>query len=255
VNQDLEIIRDTMPMTVHSWVKALQASLPAPPSTNYNLDQLELDPYSLLPKDAVVLDIGSGGSHGRYSFVTDPDRLKQLRFIGLDLYPTDGIKVLGDGSSLPFRANSVDFVSCISALEYVPSPHLLVQEAYRVLKPGGLFYLSAPFVFPYHPPPADLFRFSFQGLRVLAGEFEEIKAGSNRGPASTFSHLSIHFLAILFSFNSRRVYSAWLYVFTWSLAWMKFLDRWIGRYTMASVMFGNAFFLGKKPQTDETLVR
>jgi ubiquinone/menaquinone biosynthesis C-methylase UbiE len=173
--------------------------------------------------------------------------LKELRFIRLDCCIADGINLVAEGTSLPLKPDSVDFVSCVSVLEYVQSPHTLVQEAYRVLKPGGLFYLSAPFVFPYHPYPDDLFRFSFQGLRVLACDFEEIKAGSNRGPASTFSHLAVHFFAILLSFNSRRAYAAWLYLLTWALAWLKFLDRWIGRYRMASVMFGNAFFLGKKP--------
>jgi SAM-dependent methyltransferase len=225
----------------------LRALLPAPPSTNYHLKQFDLDPYELLPKEAVVLDIGSGGSHGHYAFVKQPQTLKQLRYIGLDLDVADGDNVRAEATQLPLKADSVDFVTCVSALEYIRYPQKVVEEAFRVLKPGGLIYLSAPFVFPFHPPPDDLFRFSFQGLRLLAREFEEIKAGSNRGPASTFCHLSVHFFAILLSFNSRRVYGAWLYLFTWGLAWLKFLDRWIGRYSMASVMFGNAFFLGRKP--------
>lgn len=229
------------------WLSAL---LPAPPSTNYNLDHHKVDPYSLLPKNAVVLDIGSGELRGRYAFAKDLGRLEDLRFIHLDVCKAAGVNLLGNGMRLPIKAMSVDFVACVSVLEYVSAPQMLVDEAYRVLKPGGLLYLSAPFVFPFHPPPDDLFRFSFQGLRTLAERFEPISSGSNRGPASTFCHLCVRFFAILLSFNSRRAYGVLLYLFTWAFAWIKYLDRWIGHYKMANVMFGSGLFLGRKPPTE-----
>jgi SAM-dependent methyltransferase len=170
----------------------------------------------------------------------------------MDICETTGVNLLGDGMYVPLKEMSVDLVACVSVLEYVPAPQRLVDEAFRVLKPGGLIYLSAPFVFPHHPPPDDLFRFSFQGLRKLAERFEPISVGSNRGPASTFCHLSVHFFAIALSFNSRRAYGAWLYIFTWALAWIKYLDRWIGHYQMAHVLFGSGLFVGKRPGVAET---
>lgn len=42
--------------------------------------------------------------------------------------------------SLPFQPNSFNAVSALDILEHVEEPHLLIAEASRVLKPGGLFF-------------------------------------------------------------------------------------------------------------------
>jgi ubiquinone/menaquinone biosynthesis C-methylase UbiE len=106
--------------------------------------------------------------------------------VTVDLVREAGVNIQGDAHAIPLLNRSVDCVMCISVLEYVASPPGVIKEIYRVLKPGGIVYLRAPFLFPYHPPPDDLFRFSMAGLRTLAGDFEEIQVGFNRGPASTF---------------------------------------------------------------------
>lgn len=54
---------------------------------------------------------------------------------------------LGDGSSqLPFDDESFDAVTCIDAINHLPErPHVL-QEWYRVLKPGGRLVFTDPIV-------------------------------------------------------------------------------------------------------------
>ncbi len=219
--------------------------LPPPPSTNYNLDQLNLDPYDLLPDRARVLDIGSGPLEGAYAFRREGGR-DTFRFVAMDLVPAGGVQLCADAHALPIRSASFDGVFCVSTLEYLASPETMIQEALRILKPGGIIYLSAPFLFPYHGPPDDLFRFSPVGLRVLARDFEVIHTGSNRGPASSFCHILVHFLAVTFSFNSRRLYGVLLDVFKWCFFWVKFIDRWIGHYELSAILYGSAFFLGRK---------
>jgi SAM-dependent methyltransferase len=222
-------------------LRRIYHSLPAPPSTNYNLNQIGLGPYALLAENSIVLDVGSGE--------TGVDKVwhcKNLQFINLDIEYTSGVTLVGDAHQIPLKSNSVDCVTCISVLEYVKNPQQVVAELHRVLRPGGLLYLSVPFVFPYHPPPEDLYRFSMHGMRVLTAGFAEIQVGSNRGPASTFCHLLVHFLAILLCFNSKRFYGILLDFFKWTLFWVKYLDMWIGNYSVAKFMYGNAFFFGKK---------
>lgn len=46
----------------------------------------------------------------------------------------------GPAEALPFDDNSYDFVGCYSFLHHVYDPAEVIGEAYRVLKPGGVFY-------------------------------------------------------------------------------------------------------------------
>lgn len=43
---------------------------------------------------------------------------------------------------LPFAANTFDAVTCLEALEFMPSDHAALQEMVRVLRPGGFLMTS-----------------------------------------------------------------------------------------------------------------
>jgi SAM-dependent methyltransferase len=232
--------------TLTDTARRLYRLIPSPPSTNYDLGLVRQNPYELVPDGGVVLDVGAGDLHGAYAFAKGAHSAKRFRRISLDIDPR-AADVCADAHALPCRTGSVDAVICVSVLEYVHSPERVLEEFYRVLKPGGVIYLSAPFVFPHHTPPADHFRFSMTGIRALAGRFEQIGGGFNRGPASSFAHVLVHFLSIALSFGSVRVYGVLVDLTTWMFFWVKYLDRWIARYQTAAVLHGNAFFLGRKP--------
>lgn len=219
----------------------------SPPSTNYHLEDATLDPYKSVVRGGTVVDVGGGTARGYYSVTKTPARDRALRVVTLDLFPGPAVDVCADAHALPFRDQSIDCVMCVSVLEYVSSPTRVIAEIERVLRPGGIVYLSAPFVFPHHPPPDDRFRFSMSGLRTLtASRFDEIRVGYSRGPASTFCHLLVHFVAIVLSCGSERLYGALVDIAKWLLFWVKYLDRWIGRYPSAHVLHGSAYFLGSR---------
>lgn len=50
--------------------------------------------------------------------------------------------VVLDGGRLPFREKSFDSVVCAEAIYYLDRPLDLIEEAYRVLRPGGTLALS-----------------------------------------------------------------------------------------------------------------
>jgi SAM-dependent methyltransferase len=55
--------------------------------------------------------------------------------------------VQGDGQRLPFRDGSFDLVFSHSVIEHVGSAESYLRECHRVLRPGGVLYLStAPFL-------------------------------------------------------------------------------------------------------------
>ena len=65
--------------------------------------------------------------------------------------------VQGIGEDLPFADESVDLVVSLQVLEHVEEPERVLCEIDRVLRPGGIFYLSAP----------NYFSFSEDHYRVL----------------------------------------------------------------------------------------
>lgn len=114
--------------------------------------------YGLLAADAVallgrrvdlagrrVLDVGGGAGYlaeacraaGAEAVVVEPSRT-ELAWRG----PVRGTAVIGDGVALPCRSGSVDLALCSNVLEHTPSPYDLCAEMIRVVRPGGLVWLS-----------------------------------------------------------------------------------------------------------------
>jgi SAM-dependent methyltransferase len=216
-----------------------------PPSTNYLFRKIEPNPYDLLPPNPLIFDIGSKEARGRYAFGTPPPGSK---VVCVDILDVPGVDLVADAQDLHMVDNdSVDFVATVSTLEHVRHPDKAVAEIYRILKPGGLMYVSIPFVFAFHGDPDDFYRFSHHGIRILCENFEIIDSGFNRGPASTMCDLLVRFSAILFSFNSVRLYDLNRTLFSWLLFWLKYLDFYIAHYKMANVIHAASYVIGRKP--------
>src|SRR5215470_1835619 len=65
-------------------------------------------------------------------------------YISVDLRPTPLVNIIANGQSLPLRDNSFDLVICTQVLQYANDPPALLQEIYRVIRPGGRLFLSVP---------------------------------------------------------------------------------------------------------------
>jgi len=227
-------------------LKRLYHLLPPPPSTNYLYRSFDINPYNLLPENPIISDIGSKESRGSYAFGNPPDGAK---VVSVDIELGQGVDLVADAHYLHMVAdNSVDCVVSVSTLEHVRYPTKVIKEIHRILKPNGIVYISVPFVFPFHADPDDFYRFSYKGINILCEDFECLDSGFNRGPASTMHHLLVHFFAILFSFNNKSLYGINVDIFKWLLFWVKYLDKVIGRYSMAYIRHAGSYFIGRKSQ-------
>jgi len=68
---------------------------------------------------------------------------------------------------MPIESNSFDAVLCTQVLEHLEWPRESVKEMYRVLKPGGRLFLTAPMSHSEHQVPYDFFRYTSFGLRSI----------------------------------------------------------------------------------------
>jgi len=71
---------------------------------------------------------------------------------------------LADDGTLPSDDRSFDYVVSFQVLEHVHEPSRYLDEAYRVLKPGGRLFLTTHGVWPFHPTPGDFHRWTRSGL-------------------------------------------------------------------------------------------
>jgi SAM-dependent methyltransferase len=230
--------------TVGRWLRRIYHSLPEPPSTNFAYTTVKPSGYELLPPNPVIYDVGSKNARGAYFGGAPPG----ATIVCIDIQDGPGVDIVADAQNMPqIPCESADCVLLVSVLQHLPSPQKAIDEAFRVLRPGGIIYVNIPFIFVYHRDPEDFCRLSVPGLEALCARFERITSGSVRGPASTFCDLLIRFLAILFSFNSNALYAAAVYCGKWTLFWIKYLDIIIARYPSAYIMAGCPHFLGRKP--------
>jgi SAM-dependent methyltransferase len=72
-----------------------------------------------------------------------------------------------DGSKLPFADNAFDSILCTEVFEHVEKLDDVLDELYRVLKPGGRMIVTTPFMCMEHEMPYDFRRLSFNGLSNL----------------------------------------------------------------------------------------
>jgi len=223
-----------------SWRDALRKiyhRLPPAPHSNYTFRQIDLFP--LLSDNAIVFDIGS-----KDTAIAPP---RGIRRVTVDIDPRVTPDILADAHDLHMiPSDSADAVLVVSVLHHCRKPWMVVQELYRILKPGGVIYANVPFIFPFHVDPDDYWRVSHHGIDVLFEQFEKIDSGYNRGPASAMTELFVHFNALLFSFGSRTLYGINVDLFRWLLFWVKYLDVLLVRHPVAHVIHTGTYFLGRK---------
>ena len=121
--------------------------------------------------------------------------------VGFDVPGNPHADLHGSIDALPVDDASFDVVLCLQVLEHVPDPAAAVRELRRVVRPGGRVLASTHGVYPYHPNPDDLWRWTHSGLERLFrdnGDWSSISVSTGAGTAATVAMLVAHLVDLLF---------------------------------------------------------
>lgn len=117
-----------------------------------------------------LLDVGCGKMPYR-AWISNSSSINSYTGIDLDLSSSVGYNELvkpdlfWDGKVIPFEANYFETIICTEVLEHVPDTIAFLSEIFRVLKPGGIFFFTTPFIWPLHDVPYDEKRITPFGMR------------------------------------------------------------------------------------------
>ncbi|MGH7856632.1 MAG: class I SAM-dependent methyltransferase [Candidatus Binatia bacterium] len=181
-----------------------------------------------LPSGLRVLDLGCGEGYGsdllagRARFCVAIDQDPSVVRVAARKYGRPGLHfVVADAAFLPFRSDAFGAVWAVEVIEHLPEPVAGLNEAHRVLRGGGLCYLSTP-----NRPVS-----SPQGV-LNPYHFREFDAGELRALLSTrFRHASVLglYLTNFLSFRRRLLAEAMLGL------QRSGVDRWMPRAVLRAL--------------------
>jgi SAM-dependent methyltransferase len=127
-------------------------------------DQYLLDCSDLY--QGTLYDLGCGESPYRDLFLQSAEH-----YIGVDWEGSPHATketILADlNQPLAIEDNVADTIVTLSVMEHLHNPQMMLDEAYRILKPHGNIVLQVPWQWWIHEAPHDYFRFTPYALKFM----------------------------------------------------------------------------------------
>jgi SAM-dependent methyltransferase len=138
-----------------------------------------------------VLDLGGGASASYRAYLPGSN----CRLTSVDISKQESPDVVLDleTSALPFATCSFDTILAFNLLEHIYNHEHVLEEAARVLRRDGTFYLWVPFLIGYHPDPEDYFRYTHTCLerKLRAAGFRSAQIASVGGRFTAAANLAL----------------------------------------------------------------
>lgn len=84
--------------------------------------------------EKVFVDVGCGDA-----YLKKPVEQNAMKYLGFDIDECDL-----SSDQMPLSSGSIDIIACYSVIEHLNDPSNLLNEALRVLKPGGYLFIETP---------------------------------------------------------------------------------------------------------------
>ena len=144
---------------------------------------------------ARILDVGCGDMPYYPLFAEVAEE-----YVGTDVEPGPRVQIVCSIEELDVEGASFDLVLCTQVLEHVSSPPRALREIARVLRPGGHAFVTTHGVWPFHPYPVDLWRWTQQGLETLVEDTPGLvlrELVPHRGTASALALMVNYYVEVV----------------------------------------------------------
>jgi SAM-dependent methyltransferase len=137
--------------------------------------------------NGILYDLGCGEAPYKDFFLLYADK-----YVGVDWagsYHNTNADISADlNKPLPIESGIADTVVSLSVLEHLCEPQTMLNEAYRILKKGGVMVLQVPWQWWVHEAPHDYFRYTPYGLKYMCAKagFVDICVAPTAGFFSMF---------------------------------------------------------------------
>lgn len=141
--------------------------------SNTCLDFIKQNIRSREAKGKKVLECGARNVNGSARDIVEA--LKPYSYVGTDIVAGPCVDEICDASELvtTFGADNFDLVITTEMLEHVRDWRAVVSNLKRVLKPGGILYVTTRSKgFPFHEYPEDHWRYEVADMQTIFADFD-----------------------------------------------------------------------------------
>jgi SAM-dependent methyltransferase len=122
-----------------------------------------------------VLDVGCGQSPYRHLIDKYASNYSGIDIVDAEKFDYKNSRIVPfNGEDIPFESDTFDTLICTEVLEHVFNHQKLVDEMYRVMRPGAFGFLTVPWSARFHYIPYDFFRYTPSSLEKIFSKFSEI---------------------------------------------------------------------------------
>ncbi len=191
-----------------------------------------------------LLDMGGVKQGKRGSFNIDGYGL-EIKYANIDAARNPDF--LCSITCLPVEDNFFDGIVLSEVIEHVYEAGNVLQEAFRVLKPGGKLLICAPFIYNIHSDPGDFARYTDQWFKITLTKlgFNDIIIERQGGIYSVLAHIfkqlkSFDLPRNRFCRICRKLYASFLFHFFLRKA----ENKEIGVFTQNGSIISNLYTTG-----------
>lgn len=134
-------------------------------SSRVYLEEFAKKAAQSIPPGSIVLDAGAGDAPYKQYFAHTI--YESADFYQVKGAPYDRVTYVCDLSAIPVHGQRYDLIFCSQVLEHVPEPQSVLNELFRVLKPMGELWITAPLFYEEHQIPYDFYRYTRYGLTYI----------------------------------------------------------------------------------------